>query len=67
MTTRSGKLFESRVDRNPLTINLQMMVTTPRNLNMDQLQYHLTLQPQVAQETDVHRILSHSTGWATKK
>jgi hypothetical protein len=36
------KMLEEGIDSSTLMSNLQRMVTIPRKLNMDRLQYHLT-------------------------
>jgi hypothetical protein len=41
------------VDKNPLMDNVKIMVTIPRKINTDKLQYHLISDSQITQETNV--------------
>jgi hypothetical protein len=46
-------MLEDGVDRKPLINNLQKMVTIPRTLNVDKLQYRFVSEPQMTQERTV--------------
>jgi hypothetical protein len=46
-------VLQDGADSNPLMGNLKRMVTMPRKLNTDQLQYHLISDSQMTQETNV--------------
>jgi hypothetical protein len=64
-------IMEDGGDNNPLMGNLQRMVTIPRKLNMDQLQYHLIqcwttwfLWKEEVSASDIHRWLRAVCGKA---
>jgi hypothetical protein len=46
-------VLQDGVDSNPVMDNLKRIVTIPRKLNMDQLQYHLISDSQMTEETNV--------------
>jgi len=59
-------MLEDGADSHPLMSNLHRMVTIPRKLNMDQLQYHLISESQMTQETAVINS-SDRAKWKWKK